>query len=159
MKGSPKVIDMLNKALEGELFAIMQYVLHGESCEDLGYQKLAEIITQDARQEMRHAEMLTERILFLEGKPKLKMNREVSWEEDIRDNFKAQLDAEMEGLEIYRNGVKLTRELEDSGTRTLIEKIITDEEDHVDWIESQLTMIEQMGVQNYLAQQIYDEEE
>jgi bacterioferritin len=158
MKGAPEIIEMLNKSLEGELYAIMQYILHSESCEDLGYEKLAEIIKKDAMQEMHHAEILIERILFLEGTPKMKMNREMSWEEDIRRNFKAQLAAEMEGLKIYRDGIKLSQKLEDTGTRTLVEGIIKEEEDHVDWIESQLVMIEQVGVENYLAQQIYDEE-
>ncbi len=158
MKGAPEVIEMLNQSLEGELYAIMQYILHSESCDDLGYEKLAGIIKKDAMQEMHHAEILIERILFLEGTPKLKMNRELSWKEDISLNFKAQLAAEMDGLKIYRDGVKLTQKPEDTGTRILIESIIKDEEDHVDWIESQLVMIEQVGVENYLAQQIYDDE-
>jgi bacterioferritin len=158
MKGAPEIIEMLNESLEGELYAIMQYILHSESCEDLGYEKLAEIIKKDAMQEMHHAEILIERILFLEGTPKLKMSRDMSWEADIRLNFKAQLAAEMDGLKIYRNGVKLSQKLEDTGTRTLIEGIVKDEEDHVDWIEAQLGMIEQVGVENYLAQQIYDDE-
>lgn len=159
MKGSTETIENLNKSLEGELFAIMQYILHSESCEDLGYNKLAEIIKSDAMQEMGHAEKLIERILFLEGTPKLKMNREVEWKKDFRKNFEDQLAAEFEGIKIYKEGIEISRKTEDAGTRKLLEEIIKDEEDHVDWIEAQLNLIEQVGLENYLSQNIYNDEE
>jgi bacterioferritin len=158
MKGSPKIIDILNKALEGELFAIMQYILHSESCEDLGYHKLATFLKQEAMQEMHHAEMLIERILFLEGTPKLQMNRMVSWEKEMKKNLDAQLAAEVEGIDIYKKGVKLSHELEDTGTRNMLEGIIKDEEDHVDWIEAQLGLLDEVGIENYLAQQMHNGE-
>lgn len=157
MKGSGKIIEILNQALEGELFAIMQYVLHSESCENLGYHKLANVFMDEAKQEMTHAEKLTERILFLEGTPEMKMNREVRFDNDMRRNLEAQLRAEFEGLDIYKKGVDLSREVKDAGTRQVLEEIIEDEEEHVDWIEAQQDLITQVGMENYLAQQIYGE--
>jgi bacterioferritin len=159
MKGSQKIIDILNKSLEGELYATMQYILHSESCEDLGYQKLAAFLKKEAIQEMGHAEKLIERILFLEGTPKLQMNRQVSWEKEIQKNLDAQLAAEFEGIDIYKKGVNLSRDLEDTGTRNILESIIKDEEDHVDWIEAQLGLLVEVGVENYLAQQMYNGQE
>jgi bacterioferritin len=155
MKGNPQIIDVLNKSLEGELYAILQYILHSETAEDLGYQRLEEVFTGESRQEMGHAEMLIERIIFLEGTPQLKMNREVKWEKEFRKNLESQHRAELEGLEIYHNGVKLARETGDDGTRKLFEEIIKQEEEHVDWIEAQYDLLDQVGVENYLAKQIY----
>ncbi len=154
MKGAPEIIDILNKSLEGELFATMQYILHSETCEHLGYNKLAAYIKQEAIQEMGHAEKLTERILFLEGTPKMRMNREMGWDSNIKKDLEMQLKAEFEGIDIYKEGVRLCRKLEDAGTRKLLETIIQDEEDHVDWIEEQFNLIEQVGMENYLAQQM-----
>jgi len=159
MKGSPEIIKILNKSLEGELYAIMQYILHGESCEDLGYKKLAAFIKKEAIQEMNHAESLIERILFLEGTPNMKMNRNLGWEKAVRKNFEAQLKAEMDGIKIYEDGIQLARKLEDTGTRNLFESIIKDEEEHVDWIESQIGLLDEVGIENYLAQQMHDDEE
>ncbi|MFZ0390050.1 MAG: bacterioferritin [Calditrichia bacterium] len=159
MKGSPKIIEALNKSLEGELYAIMQYILHSESCEDLGYGKLAGFLTKESRQEMHHAERLVERIIFLEGTPKMKMNREITFHKDMKKNLQDQLDAEIEGIEQYRQGIKISREVEDAGTRQLLEEIIKDEEDHVDWIEAQQDLIANVGMENYLAQQIYSDAE
>ncbi|MEJ2636652.1 MAG: bacterioferritin [Calditrichia bacterium] len=158
MKGAAEIIEYLNKSLEGELYAIMQYILHSETMEHLGYDKLAAHIKQEAMQEMVHAEKLTERILFLEGTPKMLMNREIKWEQDFRKNLESQLNAEMEGIAIYKEGVKRSREVEDAGTRQLFQSIIKEEEDHVDWIESQFNLIEKVGLENYLAQHMHGDE-
>lgn len=157
MKGNKEIYDVLNRSLEGELFAIMQYILHSETCEHLGYNRLAAKLKQEAISEMGHAERLTERLLFLEGTPQMKMNREVKWDKGFTKNLQAQLDAEHGGLSIYHEGVELARKLGDDGSRQLFESIITEEEEHVDWIESQLSRIEQVGLENYLSQQLHAE--
>lgn len=155
MKGSTEVLENLNLALEGELYAIMQYILFSETCEDWGYHKLAAAYKSEAIQEMGHAERLVERIVFLEGTPHMTMNREIKADRNMQKNLEMNLQAEMDGIAIYRDGIDIAREKEDNGTRKMLEEILKQEEDHVDWIEAQMNIIDQVGLENYLAQQMH----
>lgn len=153
MKGQPEVIDTLNALLADELTAINQYFLHAEMCEDWGYDKLHESIEKRAIQEMKHAEALIGRVLFLEGMPIVSTLNKIT----IGDNVLKQLQndhmAEEGAIKAYNDAVALTAKLGDNGSKVLVESILTDEEDHIDWIEEQLDQIEQMGYERYLNNQ------
>lgn len=153
MKGHPEVINTLNALLADELTAINQYILHGEMCEDWGYEKLHEAIEKRAIQEMIHAEKLIGRILFLEGMPVVSELNNIHIGENVLKQFEYDHVAELDAVKAYNKAVAQTTELADNGTKILIESILTDEEDHIDWIEEQLDQIEQMGYERYLNKQ------
>lgn len=154
MKGNQKLIDMLNFLLADELTAISQYMVHSEMCDNWGYEKLHKAIEKRAIDEMKHAEKLIARILFLEGIPivsnlnKMHIGAVV---EKQHDNDRL---AEEGAIKAYNEAIKLAVEAGDNGTRELLEAILKDEEDHIDWLEAQLDQIGQMGIQNYLALQL-----
>jgi bacterioferritin len=154
MKGQPEVITTLNELLADELTAINQYILHAEMCEDWGYDKLHEAIEKRAIVEMRHAEKLIGRILYLEGMPIVSKLNEIKIGEDVLKQFNNDLGAELDAVKAYNAAVAQTSELGDNGTKVMVESILTDEEDHVDWIEEQLDQIEQMGYERYLNNQV-----
>jgi len=153
MKGNDKVIETLNELLAEELTAINQYMVHAELCENWGYGKLHKAIEKQAFDEMHHAEWLISRILFLEGTPivsKLSpMHIGKTVGEMIENDYKAELGA----VKAYNDAIKLAADSGDNGTRDLLTKILKDEEGHVDWAEVQKDQIEQMGLENYLANQ------
>ena len=153
MKGHPDIINTLNALLADELTAINQYILHGEMCEDWGYDKLHEAIEKRAIQEMIHAEKLIGRILFLEGMPVVSELNKIHIGENVLKQFEYDHAAELDAVQAYNKAVAQTTELADNGTKILIESILTDEEDHIDWIEEQLDQIEQMGYERYLNKQ------
>lgn len=153
MKGQPEIIDTLNALLADELTAINQYILHAEMCGDWGYDKLHEEIEKRAIQEMKHAEELIERILFLEGMPVVSELNKIVIGQDVLNQLKNDHTAEMDAVKAYNKAVAQTSQLGDNGTKMLVESILTDEEDHIDWIEEQLDQIEQMGYQRYLNKQ------
>ncbi len=153
MKGNAKVIAKLNARLAEELGAVNQYILHSEMCANWGYGKLHEVIEKRAIDEMKHAEMLIARILFLEGKPTVSKLAEIHIGDKVEAQFKSDLAAEHGAVKAYNDDIRAADELGDGGTRDLLEKILNDEEDHVDWIEAQIDQIAQMGIQNYLAEQ------
>lgn len=153
MKGHPDVLVTLNALLADELTAINQYILHGEMCEDWGYDKLHEAIEKRAIQEMIHAEKLIGRILFLEGMPVVSELNKIHIGENVLKQFENDHAAELDAVHAYNKAVAQTTELADNGTKVLIESILTDEEDHIDWIEEQLDQIEQMGYERYLNNQ------
>lgn len=153
MKGHPDILDTLNALLADELTAINQYILHGEMCEDWGYDKLHEAIEKRAIQEMIHAEKLIGRILFLEGMPIVSELNKIHIGENVLKQFENDHAAELDAVHAYNKAVAQTTELADNGTKVLIESILTDEEDHIDWIEEQLDQIEQMGYELYLINQ------
>ena len=153
MKGQPAIIDTLNGLLADELTAINQYMVHSEMCSDWGYAKLHEAIEKRAITEMKHAERLIERILFLEGKPSVSKLNPISIGPDVEAQFRNDLRAEVAAVASYNAGVKQAAELVDNGTRDLFQSILNDEEAHVDWLEAQLDQIAQMGIQNYLSDQ------
>jgi len=154
MKGNARIIQLLNELLADELTAINQYMVHSEMCDDWGYERLHEVVEGRAITEMRHAEKLIGRIIFLEEKPIVSKLNELHIGADVAAQLKNDLEAEYGAVNAYNEGVQLATELKDNGTRELLESILTDEEDHVDWLEAQLDQIEQMGIQNYLSQQL-----
>jgi bacterioferritin len=154
MKGNEQVLERLNARLADELTAINQYMVHSEMCDDWGYHRLHEAIEARAIQEMKHAEMLIARILFLEGRPVVSNLNKIRIGAAVEEQINNDHEAELEAVEFYNGDIRFATEVGDNGTRELLESILTDEEDHVDWIEAQLDQIGQMGIQNYLAQQI-----
>ena len=154
MKGNQKVLETLNMLLADELTAINQYMVQSEMCADWGYQKLHEAIEKRAIDEMKHAEKLIGRILFLEGKPIVSNLNKINIGGTVDTQHKNDQAAEEMAIKAYNDGIKLAVEVGDNGTRDLLEEILEDEEEHIDWIESQLDQIEQMGLQVYLGEQL-----
>lgn len=153
MKGNDRMIQQLNARLADELSAINQYMVHAEMCEDWGYEKLHEAVQQRAVQEMKHAEALIARIIFLEGAPIVSELNPIHIGTDVEAQLHYDRDAEYGAVRAYNEAIALAVEVGDNGSRELLESILGDEEDHVDWLEAQLDQIAQMGIQNYLAQQ------
>lgn len=154
MKGNKKITECLNALLADELTAINQYMVHSEMCANWGYERLHEAIEKRAITEMKHAEKLIERILFLEGTPIVSKLNEIKIGSDVKAQFENDLDAEYMAVKAYNEGIALAVEVGDNGTRALLESILSDEEHHIDWLEAQLDQIRQMGIQNYLTEQV-----
>jgi len=154
MKGNEKVIQALNANLKDEMTAIDQYILHAEMCEDWGYSKLHDSIEKRAITEMKHAEALIARILFLEGIPIISELGKMSIGKDVEEMMAFDHIAEYDAIQSYNNAIKVCVEEKDNGTKELFEATLKDEEDHIDWIESQIDQISQMGIKNYLAKQV-----
>ena len=154
MKGNEKILETLNELLADELTAINQYMVQSEMCADWGYQKLHEVIERRAIEEMKHAEQLIGRILFLEGKPIVSNLNKINIGATVDAQHKNDHAAEEGAIKAYNDGIKLSVEVGDNGTRDMLEEILEDEEEHIDWIESQLDQIEQMGLQVYLGEQL-----
>jgi bacterioferritin len=159
MKGDKKIIEILNDVLTAELTAINQYFVHGEMCDNWGYERLHDVIRKHSLGEMKHAEEVIERILFLDGIPNMQRLGKIDIGENVPEQLRVDLALEMDAVGRLNKHIEVCRELDDNNSRHLLEEILEDEEEHVDWIESQLSLIEQVGVQNYLAAQIREEEE
>lgn len=157
MNGDADVIKALNEILTGELTAINQYFLHARMCTHWGYEKLGKVIYAESIDEMKHAQKLTDRILFLEGLPNLQKLGALNIGQNVPEALKADLD--LEGLAVPRvkKAIELCWRASDHVSRELLEYILADEERHVDWLESQLGVIDEIGKENYLAQQIKTE--
>jgi bacterioferritin len=158
MKGDARIIDILNEVLTAELTAINQYFVHGEMCENWGYDRLHRIIRKHSIGEMKHAEEVIERVLFLEGVPNVQRLGKINIGESVQEILKSDYALELEALPRLQQGIELCRELGDNNSRHLLEDILHEEEEHVDWLEAQLGLIEQVGLQNYLAAQIKEGE-
>ncbi len=154
MKGNEKIIARLNDLLADELTAINQYMVQSEMCNNWGYEKLHKSIEKRAIDEMKHAEKLIARIIFLEGMPNVSKLNKIQIGADVEAQHKNDLKSEQGAIRAYNEGIQLAVELGDNGTRELLEEILKDEEDHIDWIEAQIDQIGQMGIQNYLVEQI-----
>jgi bacterioferritin len=154
MKGKPEIIDALNDVLTGELTAINQYFLHARMCEAWGYKRLWEHIRAESIDEMKHADKLITRILFLEGLPNVQRLAKVNVGQTVPEQLKVDLELERAALPKLNNAIELARSLGDNGTRELFEEILVSEEEHVDWLEAQLHLIQELGEAHYLAQQI-----
>jgi len=154
VKGDGKIIDLLNEVLTGELTTINQYFLHARMCKNWGYHRLGEKIRTESIDEMKHADELIERILFLEGLPNVQRLGKVMIGQSVPEILKNDLSSEMMAIPLLNRGIQLCRDVGDNGTETLLTKILVSEEDHVDWLEEQLELIRQLGDANYLAQQI-----
>jgi bacterioferritin len=153
MKGNKKLIEALNDRLAEELGAINQYFVHAEMCEDWGYGTLHQLIKERSIQEMRHAEALIERILFLDGKPIVSKLGPISIGKKVDEMHSKDWAAEADAIKGYNETIKLAEEVGDNGTKMLLENILKDEEMHIDWLEEQQDQIEQMGIQIYLSMQ------
>ena len=158
MKGNPKVLEELNKALREELTAVNQYFLHAEMCENWGYNKLAEYIKKQSIGEMKHAEALMERILFLDGTPSMQP-MELTVGANVQKMIESDLALEISAVKQYNAAVQIATELKDNGTRDLLVVLLKDEEDHVDWLEAQLHQIKELGYARYLSLQMGEFEE
>lgn len=154
MKGSKEVIELLNEVLAGELVAINQYFLHAKMCRNWGYMALADYIRKESIDEMRHAETLVDRILFLEGLPNLQRLDKLHVGQTVPEMLNADLDVEYRALKRLNDGLVLCREKGDHASEEILRKILVAEEEHVDWIETQIALIEKLGEANYLAQQL-----
>jgi bacterioferritin len=154
MKGSDKVIERLNFLLADELTAINQYMVHSEMCANWGYEKLHEVNEKRAIDEMKHAEKHIGRIIFLEGKPVVSVLNPLHIGQDVQTQLKNDHAAEEGAIKWYNDSIRLCMEEGDAGTRELLEDVLEDEEEHIDWIEAQLDQIAQLGVQNYLLGQL-----
>ena len=154
MKGNEKVIATLNVLLADELTAINQYIVHSEMCANWGYGKLHDAIEARAITEMRHAEKLIERLLFLEGRPIVSKRNDLHIGATVVDQFRDDEAAEAAAVTLYNEAVQQASELRDNGTRVILEGILHDEEEHLDWLETQLDQIQQMGLAQYLVEQV-----
>ena len=158
MRGDPKVIEHLNEVLKGELTAINQYFLHAEMLNNWGYQRLYAYTRKESIEEMKHAEVLMERILFLDGTPTMNELFPLRIGQDVKSQFENDLALELEAVPRLNAAIRHAVSVGDNGSRELFEKILVDEEEHVDWLEAQLHMIREVGIENYLATQINKEE-
>ena len=158
MKGDPKVIDLLNEVLTNELTGVNQYFLHARMCENWGYQRLWKKIRAESIDEMKHADEIIERILYLEGLPNVQRLGKVNVGETVPEQLRLDLDLERTAIGVLNRGVELCRQAGDNGSAELLEDLLEDEEDHANWLEAQLLLVDQAGLQNYLAQQIHEED-
>ena len=154
MKGNELVLKTLNDMLAQELTAINQYMVHSEMCADWGYDKLHEAVEKRAIVEMKHAESLIGRILYLEGTPTVSVLNKMHIGSDVHTQLKNDLASEADAIEFYNKAMEIASDAADNGSRELIKELLLDEEDHADWIETQLEQIDQIGLQNYLIEQI-----
>ena len=159
MKGKPEVMEVLTEMLKEELGAISQYFLHSEMCDNWGYTRLSEFIKKQAIGEMKHAEILIERILFLEGLPNMGDLPRLNIGKDVKQQLENDLDLEKSAVAQYNKAVATSRKAGDNASADLLETILKDEEDHVDFLETQLSLIRDIGLENYLMQQMGEEEE
>jgi bacterioferritin len=153
MKGNEKIIQTLNDLLADELTAINQYIVHSEMFANWRYERLHKAVEKRAIDEMKHAEKLIARILFLEGRPIVNSLNKISIGAHVEDQLKNDLAAEGPAIKAYNKAIRQATEVGDNGTRELLESNLVDEESHIDWIEAQLDQIKQMGIQNYLVEQ------
>jgi bacterioferritin len=154
MKGKPEVIEVLAKMLKEELGAISQYFIHAEMCETWGYKKLSDHTKKESINEMKHAEKLIERILFLEGTPNLNDMPKLVVGKDVKSQFQNDLALEKNAVAEYNAVIATCRKAGDNASADLLQAILADEEEHVDFLEEQLGLIESIGIQNYLAQEV-----
>jgi bacterioferritin len=154
MKGDPQVLEALNRALTVELTAINQYFCQAKMCKNWGYAALARKHYEESLGEMKHAEKLIDRILFLEGVPEIARYDVIRVGTEVKEQLQNDLQLEMSGVKHYNNAIELCTRLKDNGTRELLEPILTESEEHVDWLETQLHLIETVGMQNYLTEQM-----
>lgn len=154
MKGNQKVIQRLNYLLADELTAINQYIVQSEICGNWGYHRLHDAVKKQAIDEMKHAEKLIERIIFLEGIPEVGVINKMRIGKTIEEQFKNDSASEKDAVKLYNNSIELAQQAGDQGTAELLRLILADEERHLDWLETQLEQIDQVNLQNYLSEQL-----
>jgi bacterioferritin len=153
MKGKTEVLEVLAEMLREELGAISQYFVHSEMCENWGYERLSDLIKKQAIGEMKHAEVLIERMLFLEGMPNMADLPKLSIGKDVKQQLQNDLDLELSAVAAYNKAIAACRKAGDGGTEELLKVILKDEEEHVDFLETQLGIIKDVGIENYLLEQ------
>jgi bacterioferritin len=156
MKGSATVIDTLNDVLTAELTAVNQYFIHAKMCKNWGLTRLAKHIREESIDEMKHADELIERILFLDGVPNVQRYGKITVGENVPEQLDLDLKMEYEAVERFRKGVRTCRDEGDVTSADLLERMLASEESHVDWLETQIQLIDQIGIKHYLAQQLHD---
>jgi bacterioferritin len=154
MKGNEQVLETLNYLLSDELTAVSQYMVHAAMCANWGYEKLHEAIEKRAVDEMKHAEMVIDRLFFLEGTPIVNHLNPMGIASQIVDQFKSDQAAEVGAIKAYNEAIRLAGDKDDNGSKELFASILKDEERHLDWLDVQLDLIEQIGLQNYLTRQV-----
>jgi bacterioferritin len=156
MRGDDEVIELLNEVLTAELTAVNQYFVHAKMCENWGFKRLATKVRDESIDEMKHAEELIERILYFEGVPNLQRLLPLQVGETVLEQLQNDLAVEVAALERFNRGIELAVAKSDNGTRELLAGMLVSEEGHVDWLETQLEAIRQIGIEQYLAEQLYD---
>jgi bacterioferritin len=159
MRGDPQIIDALNRALTIELTAINQYFVQAKMCHNWGFHKLGHKHYEESIGEMKHAEKLIDRIIFLDGVPEIARYDVIKVGVDVKEQLENDLALEMKGVKTYNEAMTLAIQLKDNGSRELMAEILVDSEEHVDWLEQQLGLIQTVGLERYLAEQISGEEE
>jgi bacterioferritin len=154
MKGHDEVIAVLQDVLCAELTAINQYFIHARMCENWGYKRLAAHIRKESIEEMHHAQEIIDRILYFDGAPNMQKYMKINVGRTVPEQLQFDLDVEHHAVPRLNRGVEIARDKGDNGTRALLEHILKEEEEHVDWLEAQLGIIKEIGVENYLAQQL-----
>jgi bacterioferritin len=154
MKSNPQIVTLLNDVLTAELTSVNQYFLHARLCGHWGFERLEEKVRKESIGEMKHADALIERILFLEGLPNLQRLGKINVGETVPEQFQLDLEVEYEAIQRLNQAIELCRTLGDSGTRELLEHMLKDEEAHADWLETQQHAIERVGIERYLAEQL-----
>ncbi len=155
MQGKPEIIEVLNEVLTAELTAINQYFIHAKMCDNWGYDRLASKIRDESIDEMKDADKVIDRILFLDGIPNMARYNPIRVGETVAEQFALDLELEYAAVERYNRAVAVAHEANDNGTKELLEDLLVGEEHHADWLERQLQLIDQVGLQNYLSQQIH----
>jgi len=154
MKSTEEILTLLNHLLTNELTAINQYFIHAKMCENWGYERLGQKIREESIDEMRHADQVISRILFLEGIPNLQALHKLRVGETVKEQLESDLQLEYSAIQFLNKGIEVARAAKDNATEDLMTRILVSEEQHTDWIETQLELIRQVGEQNYLSQQI-----
>jgi bacterioferritin len=158
MKGHNDVIAFLNDLLTHELTSINQYFIHARMCENWGYERLWHKVRDEAIDEMKHADTIIKRVLFLEGLPNMQRLSKVNVGERVSEQLQLDLDNEKRAVKMLNDGIAIARNAGDNGTREMLDGILEDEEEHANWLEAQLELVKQVGEQNYLAEQIKHKE-
>jgi len=157
MQGNAKVIAALNEALKEELTAINQYFLHAEMCENWHYDRMGRFIKKQSIDEMKHAEELIERLLFLDATPSMTEPMQINIGKNVKEQLESDLKLEIGAVAMYNRAIRISRDEGDNGSRELFERLVKDEEEHVDWLEAQLHQIKEIGYERYLSQQVSEE--
>jgi bacterioferritin len=158
MKGVKEVVDLLNEVLAGELVAINQYFLHAKMCKNWGYLRIAEKVRHESIDEMKHADQLADRILFLEGLPNFQRLDRLTIGQTVPEQFRADVELEYRAIKRLNDGIRLCRDHGDNASEDLLTRILVGEEEHTDWLETQLRLIDHLGEANYLAEQLGDDD-
>lgn len=154
MKGNEKVIEVLSGVLRNELTAVNQYFIHYKMAQHWGYDRMAKVLYEESIDEMKHADMVIDRILSLGGSPNMSDYAKINVGRDIKEQFRNDLDLELRAIPFLNDGIRVCTEEADNTTRELLERFLIDEERHAEWLETQLNLIEEIGYNNYLARQI-----